>query len=154
MPTRLALLGALLLSALLAVPAPVLAKATEHAAPTPAAKTTPPAKATPTPAAKATPTPTAKTTPAPVAKATASVVRVNATSQPYDFLRPWSKRPPFQRHAVGAVLPGGRVLTTAEQVADATYLELALRRSLPLATLDQTLVQAMARAGVAAATAV
>ena len=53
-----------------------------------------------------------------------SVVRVNVTSQPYDFLRPWSKRPPFQRRAVGAVLPGSRVLTTAEQVANATYLEL------------------------------
>lgn len=53
-----------------------------------------------------------------------SVVRVNVTNQPYDFLRPWSKRPPFQRRAVGAVLPGSRVLTTAEQVANATYLEL------------------------------
>lgn len=53
-----------------------------------------------------------------------SVVRVNVTGQPYDFLRPWSKRPPFQRRAVGAVLPGSRVLTTAEQVANATYLEL------------------------------
>ena len=53
-----------------------------------------------------------------------SVVRVNVTSQPYDFLRPWSKRPPLQRRAVGAVLPGSRVLTTAEQVANATYLEL------------------------------
>ena len=53
-----------------------------------------------------------------------SVVRVNVTNQPYDFLHPWSKRPPFQRRAVGAVLPGSRVLTTAEQVTDATYLEL------------------------------
>jgi len=53
-----------------------------------------------------------------------SVVRVNVTLQPYDFLRPWSKRPPFQRRAVGAVLPGSCVLTTAEQVANATYLEL------------------------------
>jgi hypothetical protein len=53
-----------------------------------------------------------------------SVVRVNVTSQPYDFLRPWSKRAPFQRRAVGAVLPGSRVLTTAEQVANATCLEL------------------------------
>jgi hypothetical protein len=53
-----------------------------------------------------------------------SVVRVNVTSQPYDFLRPWSKRPPSQRRAVGAVLSGARVLTTAEQVANATYLEL------------------------------
>lgn len=53
-----------------------------------------------------------------------SVVRVNATSQPYDFLRPWTKRPPYQRRAVGAVLPDSRVLTTAEQVANVTYLEL------------------------------
>jgi len=53
-----------------------------------------------------------------------SVVRVNSTNQPYDFLRPWSKRPTFQRRAVGAVLPESRVLTTAEQVANATYLEL------------------------------
>jgi predicted nucleic acid-binding protein len=37
---------------------------------------------------------------------------------------------------------------------DATYLELALRRGLPLATLDHALVQAMTRAGVVAATAV
>ena len=61
---------------------------------------------------------------APAVNKPSSVVRVNVTSQPYDFLRPWSKRPPFQRRAVGAVLPGSRVLTTAEQVANATYLEL------------------------------
>ncbi|MEI6561124.1 MAG: PDZ domain-containing protein [Verrucomicrobiota bacterium] len=61
---------------------------------------------------------------APASLKPGSVVRVNATLQPYDFLRPWSKRPPFQRRAVGAVLPGSRVLTTAEQVANATYLEL------------------------------
>ncbi len=53
-----------------------------------------------------------------------SVIRVNSTNQVYDFLRPWSKRPPYQLRAVGAVLPGGRVLTTAEQVANSTYLEL------------------------------
>lgn len=53
-----------------------------------------------------------------------SVVRVNSTNQAYDFLRPWSKRPPIQYRAVGAVLPGSRVLTTAEQVANSTYLEL------------------------------
>ncbi|MDD5348898.1 MAG: PDZ domain-containing protein [Chthoniobacteraceae bacterium] len=98
MPTRFAFLGALLASALLAVPSPLLAKAEHGAA-------------------------AAASTPAAAAKAV-SVVRVNATSQPYDFLRPWSKRPPYQRRAAGAVLPGGRVLTTAEQVANATYLEL------------------------------
>ena len=53
-----------------------------------------------------------------------SVVRVNVTNQPWDFLRPWSKRPPFSRRAIGAVLPGGRVMVTAEMVANATFLEL------------------------------
>ncbi len=61
---------------------------------------------------------------APAVLKAGSVVRVNSTNQTYDFLRPWSKRPPFQYRAVGAVLPGGRVLTTAEQVANSTYLEL------------------------------
>ena len=76
------------------------------------------------PAAPAAPAKDAKPTASAAARKPASAVRVNATSQPYDFLRPWSKRPPFQRRAVGAVLPGSRVLTTAEQVANATYLEL------------------------------
>lgn len=71
-------------------------------------------------------TPTKKSaaavTPAPALKPM-SVVRVNVTNQPCDFLRPWTKRPPFQRRALGAVLPDSRVLTTAEQVANATYLE-------------------------------
>ncbi|MEI6351864.1 MAG: PDZ domain-containing protein [Verrucomicrobiota bacterium] len=53
-----------------------------------------------------------------------SVVRVNTTNQPYDFFRPWSKKAPYQRRAVGAVLPGKRVLVTAEMAANATYLEL------------------------------
>jgi len=53
-----------------------------------------------------------------------SVVRVNVTNQPYDFFRPWSKHPPYQRRAVGAVLPGNRVLVTGELVANATYVEL------------------------------
>ncbi|MDQ3621029.1 MAG: serine protease [Verrucomicrobiota bacterium] len=52
-----------------------------------------------------------------------SVVRVNVTNQPWDFLRPWGKRPPFSRRAIGAVLPGERVLVTAEFVANASYLE-------------------------------
>ena len=39
----------------------------------------------------------------------------------------------------------------ALSVYDAAYLELALRRSLPLATLDKALLAALAAAGVAAA---
>ena len=53
-----------------------------------------------------------------------SVVRVNATTQTYDFIRPWIKRPPISRRAIGPVLEGGSVLVTAELVANATYVEL------------------------------
>ena len=53
-----------------------------------------------------------------------SVVRVNVSAQAYDLFRPWSKRPPFQRRAVGAVLPGNRVLVIGEMVANSTYVEL------------------------------
>src|SRR3954463_3010881 len=52
-----------------------------------------------------------------------SIVRVSVTSQPYDFRRPWGKRNPYSRRAVGAVLPNERVLVTAELIANANYLE-------------------------------
>ena len=52
-----------------------------------------------------------------------SVIRVNVTNQPWDFLRPWGKRPPYSRRAIGAVLPGGKVIVTAEMVANATFIE-------------------------------
>ncbi len=54
------------------------------------------------------------------------VVRVNITNQNWDFMRPWGKRAPFSRRAVGPVLAGGRVLVTAELVANATYIELEM----------------------------
>ncbi|MEI6713091.1 MAG: PDZ domain-containing protein [Verrucomicrobiota bacterium] len=53
-----------------------------------------------------------------------NVVRVNVTSQAYDFSRPWSKRAPVSKRALGAVLQGQRVIVTAECVANATYIEL------------------------------
>src|SRR4051812_27212249 len=52
-----------------------------------------------------------------------SMVRVNVTTQPYDFRRPWGKKNPFSRRAVGAVLPNERVLVTGELVANSNYLE-------------------------------
>jgi S1-C subfamily serine protease len=52
-----------------------------------------------------------------------SVLRVNVTNQAWDFLRPWGKRSPYSRRAVGAVLPNRRVLVTAELVANANYVE-------------------------------
>lgn len=56
-----------------------------------------------------------------------SVIRVNVTNQPYDFLRPWTKSTPYQRRAVCPILEGPEgkmVLVTGEMVADATYVEL------------------------------
>lgn len=53
-----------------------------------------------------------------------SVVRVNATSQEYNFLRPWEKRNPTTRNGLGALIKGKRVLVTAELVKDSTYIEL------------------------------
>jgi len=52
-----------------------------------------------------------------------SVVRVNVTNQAWDFGRPWGKRPPVSRRAIGAVLHGQRVLVTAELVANASFVE-------------------------------
>jgi S1-C subfamily serine protease len=60
----------------------------------------------------------------PVPAVAPNVVRVNVTSQAYDFSRPWSKRAPVSKRAIGAVLQGQRVLVTAECVANATYIEL------------------------------
>lgn len=57
--------------------------------------------------------------------ATASnVVRVNSTTQAHDFSQPWAKHTPVSKRAIGVVLPGARVLVTADCVANATYVEL------------------------------
>ena len=53
-----------------------------------------------------------------------SLVRVNVTGQPYDYFRPWQKKAPFSKRALGAVLPKGRVLVTADLVANQNYVEL------------------------------
>jgi len=53
-----------------------------------------------------------------------SLVRVNVTGQAYDYIRPWQKRAPFQKRALGAVLAQGRVLVTADLVANQNYVEL------------------------------
>ena len=52
------------------------------------------------------------------------VVRVNVTTQGWDFLRPWGKRQPVTRRAIGAVIEGNHVLVAGELVANSTYLEL------------------------------
>src|SRR5205807_10474905 len=53
-----------------------------------------------------------------------ALVRVNVTGQSYDYFRPWQKRAPFSKRALGAVLSQGRVLVTADLVANQNYVEL------------------------------
>jgi S1-C subfamily serine protease len=53
-----------------------------------------------------------------------SLVRVNVTGQPFDYFRPWQKRAPFSKRALGAVLSQNRILVTADLVADQNYVEL------------------------------
>ncbi len=53
-----------------------------------------------------------------------SLVRVNVTGQPFDYFRPWQKKAPFSKRALGAVLPNDRVLVTADLVGNQNYVEL------------------------------
>src|SRR6266849_6688111 len=53
-----------------------------------------------------------------------SLVRVNVTGQPFDYFRPWQKKAPLSKRALGAVLSKGRVLVTADLVANENYVEL------------------------------
>ncbi len=69
------------------------------------------------------PAPSAAVAPA-VKQKEVSLVRVNVTGQPYDYTRPWQKRAPVQKRALGAVLPKNRVLVTADLVSNQNYVEL------------------------------
>src|SRR5437870_13231424 len=53
-----------------------------------------------------------------------SLLRVNVTGQAYDYFRPWQKKAPFSKRALGAVLSKGRVLVTADLVTNQNYVEL------------------------------
>ena len=53
-----------------------------------------------------------------------SILRVNSTDQAYDFLRPWTKKAPLSRRGLGTLIEGGRILVTAELVANNTFIEL------------------------------
>jgi hypothetical protein len=53
-----------------------------------------------------------------------SLVRVNVTGQPYDYFRPWQKKAPFSKRALGAVLAHDRVIVTADMVENQFYVEL------------------------------
>jgi len=58
-----------------------------------------------------------------------SMLRVNITSQGYNFGLPWQKLNPGTRRGLGALLPGNRVLVTAELAQDASYVELEIAAS-------------------------
>lgn len=53
-----------------------------------------------------------------------SLLKINATAQPYNLHMPWQKESPSNSRGLGVVLEGRRVLVTAQMVADATYIEL------------------------------
>src|ERR1700746_3478253 len=53
-----------------------------------------------------------------------ALVRVNVTGQSYDYFRPWQKKAPCSKRALGAFLSEGRVLVTADLVANQNYVEL------------------------------
>lgn len=53
-----------------------------------------------------------------------SLVRVNVSGQSYDYFRPWQKKAPFSKRALGAVLAHGQVLVTADLVVNQNYVEL------------------------------
>ncbi len=60
---------------------------------------------------------------------TNSLLKVNITYQAYNMQIPWQKEGASGRRGLGVVLPGNRVLVTAQMVSDATYIELELPES-------------------------
>ena len=52
-----------------------------------------------------------------------SVLRLNSTVQAWSAGQPWEKTHPSTRRALAAIIAPQQVITTAEMVADATYLE-------------------------------
>jgi len=52
-----------------------------------------------------------------------SVVRISSTQQRWNAGQPWEKEPPQSRRALAAIVGQQQVLTTAELVTDATFLE-------------------------------
>jgi len=97
------------------LPAAAEPAAEETPAPSPTADT-----ATATPA----PQPTPVTEQRPAANGQPPVVRVNVASQSFNFSQPWRKNTPAIRQGLGVVLMDGRILVTAQLVADHTYIEL------------------------------
>ena len=92
------------------------------------------------------PAPTPAASPVPESEVPASedsppVVRVNVASQPWSFTQPWRKNAVTLRQGLGVVLVDGRILVTAELVANHSYIELekpesALKATAQLEAVD------------------
>jgi len=64
---------------------------------------------------------TAQNKPAP---ADPPILRVTSTLQGYNIAQPWEKSSPYRRRGLGIVVGKNQILTTAEMVADATFIQL------------------------------
>jgi S1-C subfamily serine protease len=69
-------------------------------------------------------TSTVNTTATTADSAKLSVLRVNSTTQSWNPMQPWEKNNPNHRSALAPLIYGNFILTTAELVADATFIEL------------------------------
>jgi len=98
-------------------------------------------------------TPAPEATPPPVDPKTPPVVRVNVASQSWNFTQPWRKNPPAIRQGLGVVLVDGRILVTAELVANQTYIELEKPESALKATARVEAVDYDANLAIVAAPA-
>lgn len=55
-----------------------------------------------------------------------AVVKINAVYSKANFTRPWLNHPQFHGSGSGVVIRGNRILTTAHNIADATYITVDL----------------------------
>jgi S1-C subfamily serine protease len=68
--------------------------------------------------------PSARPDPKAVTDFSRSLIRVNSTTQAYDFFRPWAKKNPVTRRGLGTVVGPNQVLVTAALIANHTFIEL------------------------------
>ena len=52
------------------------------------------------------------------------ILRVSSTLQGYNIGQPWEKTSPYRRRGLGIVVGKNQILTTAEMVANATFIQL------------------------------
>ncbi|MCQ2364375.1 MAG: PDZ domain-containing protein [Akkermansia sp.] len=109
-------------------------------------RTPPPAEQTPAPEPQTPatpeepPAPAPQPAPTPTAEPANALLKVHAARQEYALLQPWEKKTADEDSALGVYLGDGRVLTVAEPLRAATYVELSLpddSRSVPARVLKR-----------------